>query len=1562
MSAMATDDESTVIGVDELAQLLIADALPAEMDGLDPERMRAIAEYAMQVIRRRRPGQAHIEVGNGMVLDGKRMSWLAMANDDMPFLVDSIVGALTARGIVVERLLHPVLAAQRAEDGRLLSLRPLSAASAHGSRAESLIFIEMDRVDARIRAEIAELLGDVLASVRQAVDDWPEMAERLSDDARTAADPAARQFLEWLGDNNFTLLGHVEAGPNGVISGTPLGLMRGHAEVDLWDDPETGLAIASVLRRSRQPLLIVKADRQSPVHRRVRADVVIVPRHAADGRLNGASVHMGLFTSQALSQTPETVPLIAERVRRLAEGLGFAPASHAAKTLTHMLSRLPRDLLFELDDAALREFALTSMSLIDRPRPKLRTWRDPFGRQTTVMVWLPADAFSTDRRIQVGQMLADAVDGTLDGWSIDIGEDRLASLRYVVRHAKHRRMDGAELDAQLRMMIRGWGPAVESALRQRVGGNRAARLALSHGEGFGRDYRSLFTADDAAEDIIRLTQLEGMEDRSVRLYRRDSDAADQLRLKIYRLNEVIPLSDVVPVLENFGFRVIDEHPFQLTNGGQGWIHDFLVQSLAGPVDFACLVPVLETAIRDVLVGRAENDLFNALITDAGIASDAVTLFRAWFRYMRQTGVAYGLSTIAEALRRHPQTGQRLVALFRAMHDPELGEEARAKALSDAEQALDEALGDVSAIDDDAILRRIRALIRATLRTNAFVPGGPEALAMKFDSAAVPGLPAPVPWREIFVYSPRVEGIHLRGGPVARGGLRWSDRRDDYRTEILGLMKAQVVKNAVIVPTGAKGGFYPKMLPPATDRDAWMAEGTEAYRIFIRALLSITDNIVEHALRHPDHVVIRDDDDPYFVVAADKGTASFSDVANDIAIEQGFWLGDAFASGGSQGYDHKAMGITARGAWVSVQRHFAEQGVDVQADPISVAGVGDMSGDVFGNGMLLSRSLRLVAAFDHRHIFIDPDPDAEAGWMERKRLFDLPRSSWADYDKTLISKGGGVFPRTQKRIGLSPEARAALGIDEEALDPSALVRAILAAPVDLLWFGGIGTYIKGSDEPNGAVGDRANDGNRINGRDVRARVIGEGANLGVTQAGRIEFAARGGRINTDFIDNSAGVDCSDNEVNIKIALNAEMAADRLQPDDRNAFLREMTDAVAELVLEDNRLQTLALSVEEKGGAAALPSYQRVIQTMEQAGRIDRAVEGLPDDEKMAALIRDDRGLERPALAVLLSHAKLTLQAAIEDSALPDDPLMKPVLLSAFPSEMADRFAPAIEAHRLRREIIATKIANGVINRGGIVLPFALAEEEGVSLARVAAAYAAVDALFDMPGLWSMLEKAPVQADVQLALIMAAADALRLHVADMVRIMSADDMPDEVVRQLRAGVTTLDEALDELLGQQSRAQADALRERLTALGGPQDVVERIVRLSAMDGALGIARLAVALDRRGEEEALTTAYIRLGDALDLDWAKGQALALDPADPWERLLVAGLVREFEQLRLDLLERIVDGAVVDQAVSEWLDAQQSRVEHFRTLVAQARRQGSVNAVMLSHIASQARALLGQQT
>jgi glutamate dehydrogenase len=1532
-----------------IAAALVEGALPGETDGLSGTALADAAAFLSSVAARRMPGTPAIAQeamgGEGVA---RRMR-LAVVNDDMPFLVDSISAALAARQIDIHRLLHPVLPVRRDGEGRLTAVPGVHAS---GERRESMIYMEVDRVDAKLRRTLESELGAVLADVRAAVEDWPRLQLALRDAAQTLPDGEGAALLRWFLERHFTLLGHHIEARDGARSGA-IGIMRDGDGAAFWDDAVREAAFRWFESGGDAPL-VMKSDVQANVHRRAPLDLLVVPVRGG-GQLTGLSIHAGLWTSAALRSPSDKVPVLRARLAAIEEKYGFDPSGHAGKALRHALSALPHDVLVSFSPACLEHVALTAMSLADRPRPKLVLATGPLQRHLFAFVWLPRDALSTRQREAIRDMLEQAAGARVSNWALDLGEGETALIRYTLDLAPGAAIpDGTALDTALEAMLRGWAPALELKLGETIAPARAARLALEWAEAFPAEYRTRATPGDAAADTLHLSVLGGPAARGVRLYRGPADTGTRLRLKTYRLGGLIPLSEAVPVFENFGFAVLEELPTALRGGEAGYIHEFVLEAQeAGAVDaLIARAATAEAAIAAVLEGQAENDAFNALIAGAGLDPREVVLVRAWFRYLRQGGLPYGLQTVAETLRRAPEVVRALIGLFDARHDPSGGAGEDAAAADGVA-----ALAAITSIEDDRILRRFHALVSAILRTNAFTPAANEALAFKLDSAKAPGLPKPLPWREIWIYSPRVEGIHLRGGPIARGGLRWSDRRDDFRTEILGLMKAQVVKNAVIVPTGAKGGFFPKQLPPPSNRDAWLAEGTESYRIFIRALLSVTDNLVEGAVTHPQGVRVRDGDDPYFVVAADKGTATFSDVANAIAVERGFWLGDAFASGGSNGYDHKAMAITARGAWVSVQRHFLEMGIDIQTDPVTVVGCGDMSGDVFGNGMLLSKALKLVAAFDHRHIFIDPNPDPAKSWAERERMFNLPRSSWADYDAGLISPGGGIFPRTQKTIPLSPEAQAVLGIEAAEIDPSGLITAILKSPNDLLWFGGIGTYVKASAESNAEVGDPANDAHRIDGNQVRAKVIGEGANLGVTQEGRIEFGIGGGRINTDFIDNSAGVDCSDNEVNIKIALNREMIEGRLPFEERNAFLGTMTDDVAHIVLEDNRLQTLGLSLAERGGAAAMPGQIRVIELLEDAGRIDRTVDGIESNAALLRRAQEEKGLTRPELAVILSHGKLALQAGIEASELAADPLFTPLLHAAFPPPMQERFAAAIDAHRLRPEIIATKVANRVVNRLGLVAPFELAEEAGASLAHVASAYFAVDAIFGLESLFAGIEQATMPETTRLMLLDAAGGSARLHVADAMRAVAGDLAPGALAERLAPGVGRLQAGLDTLLKQEARASAAALRARIAGEGAPADIVDRIVRLFELDGAIGTAALATGL--QADEFTITQAYVRLGEALGLDWAKAAALRFQPTDAWERLLAAGLVRDFEQLRLDFLARA--GAEDPLAlVQNWLATQAPRVAQFRALIDRARQAQQPTAAMLAQIAAQARGLLAR--
>jgi glutamate dehydrogenase len=1532
-----------------IALALIDGALPGETDGFSEKARAEAAAFVAATAAQRKAGQPALALestgGDGV----QRRMRLAVVNDDMPFLVDSVASTLAAHQIDIHRLLHPVLPVRRDGEGRLVAV---PGDDASGERRESMIYIEADRVDAKLRRTLEADLVAVLADVRSAVDDWPRLQLSLRDTAQTLPDGEGAALLRWFLERHFTLLGARIEARDGSASGE-LGILRDAAGAPLWLDAVREAAFRWFEGGGEAPL-VMKSDRQATVHRRAPLDLMVVPVRSA-GQVTGLAIHAGLWTSAALSSPSARVPVLRARLAAIEEKYGFNPSGHAGKALRHALSALPHDVIISFSPACLEMVALTAMSLADRPRPKLVLAAGPLERHLIAFVWLPRETLSTKRRQAIRDMLERASDAKVSNWALDLGEGDLALIRYTLDLPPAAVIpDAAVLDATLEAMLRGWAPALELKLSEAVPPARAARLALDWADSFPADYRARWTPADAAADVQRLSALDGTTARAVALYRDPVDEAVRLRLKTYRLGGLIPLSEAVPVFENFGFVVLEEIPTPLGGGSAGYIHEFVLQAhdAATADSLLARAHVAESAIAAVLEGQAENDAFNALFVGAGLDSRDVVLVRAWFRYLRQTGLPYGLQTVAATLGRAPDAVRALIALFDARHDPKSQHDD-----ASAKDALDAALAGINAIEDDRILRRFAGVVSAILRTNAFAPGGREALAFKLDSASVPALPKPLPWREIWVYSPRVEGIHLRGGPIARGGLRWSDRRDDFRTEILGLMKAQVVKNAVIVPTGAKGGFYPKQLPPSSNRDAWMAEGTESYRIFIRALLSVTDNLVEGAVVHPESVILRDGDDPYFVVAADKGTATFSDVANAIAIDHGFWLGDAFASGGSYGYDHKAMAITARGAWVSVQRHFLEKGVDVQNDPVTVVGCGDMSGDVFGNGMLLSKTLKLVAVYDHRHFFLDPNPDPAKSWDERKRLFELPRSSWADYDASLISEGGGIYPRTQKTIPLSPQVKAVLGIDADQIDPSGLISAILKSPSDLLWFGGIGTYVKASAESNAEVGDPANDAHRVNGGEIGAKVIGEGANLGVTQEGRIEFALKGGRINTDFIDNSAGVDCSDNEVNIKIALNREMIEGRLPLEERNAVLVSMTDDVAHIVLEDNRLQTLGLSLAESGGAGAVPSQIRVIELLEAAGRVDRVVDGIESNATLLRRAQEEQGLTRPELAVILSHGKLALQAAVEASDLAADPLFTPLLHAAFPHAMQQNFAAAIDGHRLKGEIIATKVANRVVNRLGLAAPFELAEEGGASMAHVASAYFAVDAILGLEALFAAIEQAAMPETTRLMLLTFAGRLARLHIADVLRAVPGNLAPGALADRLKPGVSRLREGLDSLLRQEARSAAGQLRARIAVDGAPAGIVDTIVHLFELDGAIGTAELAAELG--GDELAITQAYVRLGEALGLDWARTAAFRFQPADAWEQLLAAGLVRDFEQLRLDFLARGGTGDPM-ALVESWLETHSDRVAQFRALIDRGRQTPNPTAAMLAQIAAGARGLLAR--
>ncbi|WP_434784989.1 NAD-glutamate dehydrogenase domain-containing protein [Qipengyuania zhejiangensis] len=1533
---------------------------PFEKDKLE-EAARFLAETAWQ----RQFGKSAITVESAS--DNRRFTRIAIVNDDMPFLVDSVAAAIASMNLSIDRLVHPVIPVERKKDHTLCAIPEGDPEDAYW---ESVIYVETARVDAKTRRTLEATLREALGDVRAAVDDWPKLQKSMATDARRIADDDSEgaALLDWLNSGMLTQLGHVVRRRDGTQE-RALGICRKSA-ADLLAASSYDRAFAwfENTANTRVPL-IIKANRLSHVHRRVPLDLLIVPLREG-GELVALSIHAGVWTSAALAAPPRSVPRLRHQLDDLRHRHGFDETGHAGKALVHALTALPHDLLIGFPEEDVERVATTMMSLVDRPRPRLALVEAPLARHLFAFVWLPRDMLATQVRLEIQALLEQGASARLLDWSLEVEGGNLAMLRFVldIRDADAVPAE-AQLEDRLQTLLRGWTEAVEVELAEIEEPSRAAALAMRFAECFPTQFRGRFGAHEAALDIARLHNLGAHPEhedvkRGARMYYCERDIHGCLRLKLYQSEGSLPLSEGVPALENFGFHVQSEMPTVLDEGRLGTIHDFRLdlRQDADPKALVDRAGAIEEAIAAVLNGEAENDSFNRLVPEASLSASEANWLRAIYRYLRQVGMGFTIYTVVDALAAAPDVTRALIALFTARHDPDYGS-GRDKAVEDARTAIKRGLLKVKAINDDRLLRLYNSVIDAILRTNAFAPAAHEALAFKIDSSKVPGLPKPIPFREIFVYSRRVEGIHLRSGPVARGGLRWSDRRDDFRTEILGLMKAQRVKNAVIVPTGAKGGFYPKQLPsPALDREGWAAEGRASYEIFIRTLLSVTDNIVNDKVVHPASVVITDGEDPYFVVAADKGTATFSDVANAIAESRNFWLDDAFASGGSKGYDHKAMGITAKGAWVSVQRHFLEMGVDVQNDPIEVVGCGDMSGDVFGNGMLLSKSIKLVAAFDHRHIFLDPDPDPAASWKERKRLFDLPRSSWEDYDADLISRGGGVFPRDAKIIKLSKAMQAKLAVSDAEMEPEALISAILKAPIDLVWFGGIGTYVKAGHENNVQVGDPANDTLRVDARDMRAKVIGEGANLGITQAGRIEFAQNGGRSNTDFIDNSAGVDCSDNEVNIKIALAAAKRAGKLSEPKRVALLESMTDDVARIVLEDNRLQALALSIAEIGGPRAMASQRHLIETLEAGGNLDRRTEGLADDQTLHRRAADGQGLTRPELAVLLSSSKLVLQDAIERSALADDSLLADTLFNSFPEPMRGKYKAQIAGHRLRREIVATKLANRIVNRLGTIHPFELAEEEGVELAEVAAAFVAAENLFHLGDLWDAIDSTAMPESARLLLFDRLAAAVGNLMSDVLRSASGKVEPSELVSELGKGVKILSDATDELLSPESRLQSARLQAHLVEAGAPEKLAARVTRLYDLDGSVGLARLS--RDTQIEPKGLTRAFTEIGIRLGIDWAQSTAALMSPSDVWERLLVSGLARDFQQMRIELLRRLArrKDAKKDMpgTVEKWAEEQGIAVRAFRGMIGRAQAHTPVAPAMLAQIASMARNLLGR--
>ncbi len=1503
---------------------------------------RASTSWALAATRKSEGDNVSIRIEDGKGWNGRRLV-LDIVTDDKPFLVDSISAALSEAGKPLSFFSNAVIDITRDTTGARIS----GDAGGKGQTVrESMIHAEMDppvgesEIDA-LREDIQCVLDDVAVAVA----DWEPMRAQLASciaqfeksrlsGVKKEDQKEAIEFLKWLWDNRFAFLGVRRF--NSASLGDDLTLVHDPSQdLGIMKDPTREILKSTFLPsgelsppaeaflKSNEPLIVAKSNTKSFVHRRVQMDYVGVKTYALDGSVTGEQWFIGLFTADAYNRPATDIPLIRAKVQAVLDTVAFHPGGHNEKALVNILETYPRNELFQIDIDALREVSLGILRLFKRPRAKLFLRRDRFDRFVSALVFIPRDRFNSDTREAIGDLLATTYGGHIMSFAPSFGDAALVRVHFIISIGP-----GApegpgigELTQQIREICRDWSDDLLEAMRSAQDGVTPAALFQKYEKAFGAGYKERSALSETLQDIACLEALD-TQPNVLRAFRFEKDASEVVRLKIYRRGGPLPLSKLIPTIENLGLNVIQEAGYQVaakTDGDDGemWIHDFHTEQHKNqPIDLSEVKQAFEDTMLAVLEGRSEDDRFNALVLTAGINWREAWILRAAAKHHVQAGFAYSQAYMEEALSNNPAIAHDLVAAFHTRFNP-AGARDAAKRAVDAQKAdgvVLESLNDVKSLAEDRIFRHFLNLFSAITRTNYYQTTDGENpkpyISFKIDSHKLDELPEPRPYREIFVSGPVVDGVHLRFGAVARGGLRWSDRREDFRTEVLGLVKAQKVKNAVIVPNGSKGGFYPKQLPQTGDRTAIFEAGREAYKLFIRGLLDLTDNIVRGKIKPPADTVLWDDPDPYLVVAADKGTAQFSDTANAISDEYGFWLGDAFASGGSVGYDHKVMGITARGAWEAVKRHFRELGKDIQTEPFTAAGVGDMSGDVFGNGMLLSKQTKLTAAFDHRDIFIDPDPNPAKSYAERARLFDLPRSSWQDYDSKLISKGGGVFSRSAKSVSLTPEIKSLLGIDAAKLTPNELITAILKAPVELFWLGGIGTYFKAEGEENWRVGDRANDAVRINASQSGAKVIGEGANLGLTQLARIEFARAGGCINTDAIDNSAGVDSSDHEVNIKILLSSAIEQGELKQNDRNDLLASMTDDVADHVLRHNYEQTRAVSQMEAMAAADLDVHARLMTTLERNGRLNRALEFLPSQDDIITLRQQQTGLTRPELSVMLAYAKMWLFDELLASDAPDDPAFEAELFAYFP-EALHHFTKPIASHQLRREIIATRLSNEIVNTCGITFTQRVVDTIGVDFAAVALAYEAARRIYKLDSFASAINaldnKAP--ANTQTALYIEISTLLReqvFHLLSAHRSIDDNDNPsiEEAAAKYQAPVAQFRKALPDIL---SAEATKALEERIdywVSEGAPKTIARQAAALPAMEYALDIIDLAE--ETAWSNPSAGCVYFAVGHSFGFDALREKARSAPPVDHYDNIAIRQITEDLAAKQRELTKSII--------------------------------------------------------
>ncbi|MEU4157647.1 NAD-glutamate dehydrogenase [Actinoplanes sp. NPDC026670] len=1524
-----------------------------ELIGYTPDEMFAAAVEHRELARNRLPGELKLAITEPS--GPQAHSVLRVVTDDMPFLVDSVIALLTAHNLQVYLMVHPLIVVRREPLGALAQLEADVEAddAIEGDLVESWIRIEIDPVRRpEAREQLLNEVRRVLTDVRDAVEDWPRMRQRavVISDELAAARGSERglpvpdkdvtdsiELLKWLADDHFTFLGYreyrLDDGVLTAVPGTGLGILRGASK------PRRLAAemAAEIYERAmeRRLLVITKANSRATVHRSAYLDYIGVKLFNDAGEVVGERRFLGLFSSSAYRTSVRQLPVVKRKVQEVMDRSGLSPRGHSGKDLLQILETYPRDELFQIKTDDLYEAVIGVLRMAGRRQLRLFLRRDGYGRFISCLIYLPRDRFTTGNRLRMQEILLRELNGVGVDYTTRVTERMLARVHFIVRTdpaAPPGPLEPNELAELLADATRMWDDDFSLVLERKLGDEQARRLFLGYSSAYPESYKNTHTPYEGMQDLAKLELLEEPGQLSMHLFRRRRLGADgtpepderDVRFKVYRYGEPMMLSAVLPVLHSLGVRVTDERPYEIRRpDGVIYLYDFGLLPPTGHRELAEVRPQVENAFAAAWRGEAEVDGFNELVLLAGLTWRQVVVLRAYAKYLRQTGNVFSERYLESTFTQYPEIAGLLVKLFEIRFSPSLtvGETERARQAGEVRDRITELLDQVESLDQDRILRSYLTLIEATLRTS-FFQRGPEGrpksyVAFKLDPQAIPDLPQPRPKFEIFVYSPRFEGVHLRFGAVARGGLRWSDRREDFRTEVLGLVKAQMVKNSVIVPVGAKGGFVLKQKPG--DRD----EAVECYKRFITALLDVTDNILAGKIVPPKDVVRHDGDDPYLVVAADKGTATFSDIANEISVGKDFWMGDAFASGGSAGYDHKKMGITARGAWESVKKHFRDLGTDTQSEDFTVVGVGDMSGDVFGNGMLLSQHIRLVAAFDHRHVFLDPNPTASISYGERKRLFDLPRSSWADYDRSLISEGGGVYPRSAKSIPVSPQVREALQLGEATvISPGDLMRAILLAPVDLFFNGGIGTYVKAGSESHLEVGDKGNDAIRVNGADLRVKVVGEGGNLGLTQRGRIEFARAGGRVFTDFIDNSAGVDCSDHEVNIKILLGGAVVDGEMTIPERDEMLALMTDEVGEMVLRDNYEQAMALGNARSQAHSLLPVHRRMLNSLEQRGELNRELEALPTDKELAVRYENGEGLSAPEFAVLLAYVKISLEREVLADELVDEAWTSGVLTEYFPTPLRERFAGRMAGHRLRREIISTSLVNEVVNRGGTSFVYRAMEESGASAADVIRAYVVIRDVYRLPEIWAAGEaldnEVPTAAQTLVFL-----ETRRLLDRAVRWLVSTRRSPIDVageITKLGPGIADLLPRLPEVLIGRERRSLENRAEELAGKGVPEHLAAAVSRVFYGFGLLDILESASSIDRDPAEVAQV--YFVLSERFGVDALLSHISRLPRGDRWQTLarmaLRYDLYAALAALTAEVLQSTPSTAAPEDRVSEW--------------------------------------------